>query len=104
LWNRDGSVAWVADVPDSRDKYLAFFNAGDPPQRGRRGRRGAERAGRSSAPTESRVIRATFAELGLASPCRVHNLWAKADLGEFEDGFASEIRPHGAGLYRVSPR
>jgi hypothetical protein len=28
LWNRDGLVAWVADVPNSRDKYLAL-PAGD---------------------------------------------------------------------------
>ena len=26
LFNRDGLIAWIADVPDSRDKYLAVFN------------------------------------------------------------------------------
>jgi alpha-galactosidase len=25
-----GRIAWIADVPDSSDKYLALFNAGDP--------------------------------------------------------------------------
>lgn len=29
LWRRDPFVAWVADVPGSRDKYLALFNARD---------------------------------------------------------------------------
>jgi len=30
LFRRDDLVAWVADVPDSPDKYLALFNAKDP--------------------------------------------------------------------------
>ncbi len=30
LFHRDGLVAWVADVPDSADKYLAVFNAPPP--------------------------------------------------------------------------
>jgi hypothetical protein len=29
MFNRDGLVAWIADVPDSADKYLAVFNARD---------------------------------------------------------------------------
>lgn len=26
LFNRDGQIAWIADVPNSRDKYLGVFN------------------------------------------------------------------------------
>lgn len=29
LFNRDGAIGWMADVPDSRDKYLALFNTSD---------------------------------------------------------------------------
>ena len=29
LFNRDGLIGWVADVPNSRDKYLALFNTRD---------------------------------------------------------------------------
>jgi hypothetical protein len=29
LFNRDELIAWAADVPDSRDRYLALFNARD---------------------------------------------------------------------------
>jgi alpha-galactosidase len=29
LFDRDGLIAWTADVPDSADKYLAVFNARD---------------------------------------------------------------------------
>jgi hypothetical protein len=107
LFNRDGLVAWVADVPDSQDKYLALFNPGAAPaRRGRRGRRqaGGDASGSQPAPPEAKEVRATFVELGLAGPCRVRDLWEKNDLGEFNDGFAAQIRPHGAGLYRVSPQ
>ncbi|QDU56620.1 family 43 glycosylhydrolase [Aeoliella mucimassa] len=30
LYRKDNLIAWVADVPDSDDKYLALFNAQDP--------------------------------------------------------------------------
>src|SRR6185295_3841862 len=29
--NRDNQIAWIADVPDSADKYVAIFNANPPP-------------------------------------------------------------------------
>ncbi|RYG56515.1 alpha-galactosidase, partial [bacterium] len=29
LWNRNGFIAWLADVPGSRDKYLGLFNTHD---------------------------------------------------------------------------
>jgi hypothetical protein len=91
LFHRDGLVAWVADVPDSHDKYLALFNAGSARSRNR------------GAVPETKEVRATFAELGLTGPCRVRDLWAKKDLGTFRESFAAPIRLHGAGLYRVSP-
>jgi hypothetical protein len=108
LWNRDGLVAWVADVPNSRDKYVAFFNPGaaPPARRGRRGRRAGGDAAATPQPAapETKEVRAAFAELGLPATCRVRDLWEKKDLGEFADSFGAPIRPHGAGLYRVSPR
>ena len=29
LWHKGDQVAWIADVPNSRDKYVALFNAAD---------------------------------------------------------------------------
>ncbi len=29
LFQREGAIGWLADVPDSRDKYLALFNVAD---------------------------------------------------------------------------
>jgi hypothetical protein len=39
LFNTNNQVAWVADVPGTKDKYLAMFNTSPPPPPGR-GRRG----------------------------------------------------------------
>jgi hypothetical protein len=41
LSNHNNQIVWVADVPDSKDKYVAIFNAYPAPApRGRRGRGG----------------------------------------------------------------
>ena len=81
LFREDGVVAWVADVPHSRDTYLAVFNI-------------KERSG-------SQTIK--LADLGFSGPCRVRDLWRKKDLGGFDGVFAPEVSSHGAGLYRVRP-
>lgn len=74
LFNRDGLIAWQADVPGSTDKYIAVFNTRE-----------------SSAPVAVRV-----------GPCRIRDLWRRKDLGSFQGEFSPAINPHGAGLYRVT--
>jgi hypothetical protein len=88
LFNRDGLIGWLADVPDSTDRYLALFNTQSKP------------AG-SNAPASLKVA-VKLAELGFASPVRVRELWRQADLGESSGEFAPQIYWHSAGLYRVS--
>ncbi|MHB8093498.1 MAG: glycoside hydrolase family 27 protein [Candidatus Aminicenantales bacterium] len=83
MFNRDGHIAWMSDVPDSRDRYVALFNTRDS--------------------REAEPVSISFSEMGLESPCRVRDLWKGKDLGVFKDGFASEVNPHGAVLYRISP-
>jgi hypothetical protein len=88
LFNNNGLIAWVANVPKSPDKYLAIFNARDKPDQ-------LDSAGSTKVPVN-------LADLGLNFPCRVRNLWQKTDLGTFKEEFAPEINWHGAGLYRIS--
>jgi len=73
---------WTADIPDSQDKYLAFFNISD---------------------TKARLeIHASWKMLGLKdSAYQVRDLWAKKDLGCFRNGFSAPIPVHGAGLYKI---
>lgn len=88
LFNRNGMIAWVADVPRSRDKYLAVFNTADPPQPPAHG-------------PGSLAIAVKLSDLGLSGSCRVRDLWRRKDMGKFKVEFAPQIGWHGAGLYRV---
>jgi alpha-galactosidase len=84
LFFHDGDkVAWISDVPDSKDKYLALFNLNNKEEIG---------------------VSADFIKMGLTSRCVVKDLWTHKDLGEFESSFNAKINPHGAGLYRISPQ
>jgi hypothetical protein len=89
LFDRDGLVAWMADVPDSRDKYLAVFNTRDR----------SPTADGSGVPVGVRL-----AELGFKGAVRVQDLWTHRELGEFNEDFAPAVPFHGAGLYRLSAR
>ena len=48
------------------------------------------------------TVRAAWSDLGLARKQHVRDLWRQQDLGEFADGFAAEVAPHGVVLVRVS--
>ena len=81
LFVRRTQIAWAADVPESRDKYLAVFNAAD------------EKLDKVPVP---------FRELALSEKCTVRDLWAGQDLGSFKSLFAPSVPSHGAGLYRIT--
>lgn len=85
LFHTNGLVAWVADVPDSSDKYVALFNT------------------RDAAPDATTAqVTVEFAQLGLTGECRVRALWQQKDLGSFRGRFSAELPSHGAGLYCIT--
>jgi alpha-galactosidase len=108
LYNTNKAVAWVADVPGSKDKYVALFNASPAPVAG--GRRGGG-PGPASVPTNApvadpaaaqpREISASLADLGLSGPVRIRDLWNHKDLGVATGMLTQTINLHGAGLFRV---
>ncbi len=118
LSNANGQIAWVADVPDSKDKYVAIFNATPLPAAGGRGRgrgRGAAPATAAAAApvppaasgpatTQPAVISVALSDLGFTAPCAVRDLWTHKDLGTVKDTIAATVNSHGAVLYRVSPQ
>ena len=87
LFNRDGLIAWVADAPNSSDKYLALFNTRDMPPKDK---------------VVPGKVPVRLSDLGFSGVCHVRDLWQKRDIGEFKEEFAPEINWHGAGLYRIS--
>jgi hypothetical protein len=117
LFNTNNQVAWVADVPGSKDKYVALFNVSPPPPPGRP-RRGqppavelADNSAKATnsvpavqATTEPVNISVSMADIGLEGSIKVRDLWAQKDLGNITNQFSATIKSHGARLYRLSPR
>ena len=87
LFRNGDLIAWAADAPDGRSKYLAVFNAQDTV------------AGLPAAAP----VPVSLADLGFAHGCRVRDIWAGQKLGVVTGTFAPAIPPHGAGLYRLDP-
>jgi alpha-galactosidase len=44
-----------------------------------------------------------WADLGVAGPRRVRDLWRRKDLGVFDGKFETRVLVHGVVLVRVSP-
>jgi alpha-galactosidase len=49
-------------------------------------------------------VTARWTDLGIAGKARVHDAWARKDLGAFADGFTAEVEPHGVALVLVKGR
>jgi hypothetical protein len=95
--SRNGDlIVWVADVPESNDKYLALFNASDPSESGAQPEQSSEAAGQE--------VKVELASIGFSGPCQVRDLWRHSSVGDFTAAFAANIPYHGAGLYRVAAK
>jgi hypothetical protein len=114
LFNTNNLVAWVADVPGSKDKYVALFNASPAAVPG--GRRGSAIGGPGAAAPSStntppadpqatgpRDVSVSLADIGLGGPAKVRDLWNHKDLGVVTGQLTQAINSHGAGFYRVQP-
>jgi hypothetical protein len=77
----DKHVIWAADVPQSKDKYVAVFNLGRYRTR----------------------IKITFADIGIETNAVVRDLWSRTDIGSFDVKFEPILQSHGGGLYRIYP-
>jgi len=103
LFNTNNEVAWVADVPGSKDKYLALFNASPVPAAGRRGGGPPPAAPVADAGPPPKSISVSLADLGFAKSVKVRDLWNRKNLGTVSGTFTQPINSHGAGLYRIHP-
>jgi len=83
LYRRGDQIAWIANVPGSKDRYVALFNLSNKPQ------------------TDAQV---SLSAAGFTGPCRVRDLWSGRDLGAYDNAFSVALPSHGAGLYRVSKK
>lgn len=81
LYKNEGSMAWYAHIPGSRDIYVALFNTANNPQQ----------------------VSIRFSEVGLAGKVRVRDLWKKQNTGTYQNKYTPSINQHGAALLRLSP-
>jgi hypothetical protein len=86
LFRHNGQMAWVADVPNSPDKYVALFNLADQG---------------SSSEKGVAAVPVTLSALGFTGSCQIRDLWHRQDLPLAQVTFAPVLAWHGAGLYRV---
>jgi hypothetical protein len=80
LFDRDGSVAWIADVPGSSDKYLALFNTSDATQ----------------------AVAVSMADMGLSGRPTARDLWTHATVPLEGSDVSAVVPGHASRLFRVS--
>lgn len=81
LKSENGLIVWMANIPESDDKYVAFFNINDE--------------GNSD-------ISVTLSELGISGTYSVKDLWTKEDKSFDSDTFTVTVEPHASVLVRFS--
>jgi hypothetical protein len=86
LSNDNDLIVWVSDVPRSKDKNLAVFNARDA---------------KSGESFDGLEVPVDLRSIGFEN-ANIRDLWKKKSLGEFTGSFAPKILCHGAGMYRVT--
>lgn len=83
----DGLIAWIADVPNSGDKYLAVFNTRN-----------------KDAAAEATVnVPVNLSEAEITGTVKVRDLWAHKDLPASTGNFSADVPFHGARLFRLTP-
>ena len=81
---KNAIIIWAADIPESEDKYLAFFNQWE-----------------TKTPVD---IKVSISDIGLEADIeyKVRDLWARKDMGTCRTEFSAPIKMHGAGLFKIS--
>ena len=80
LKNENGLIVWVADVPDSEDKYVAFFNRND------------EGTGK---------IIVNLSEINLEGGFVARDIWTKENVELANNELNRELEPHASAIFRL---
>jgi hypothetical protein len=81
LKNDKGLIVWTADIPQSKDKYVAFFNTNDD---------------------NAAEISVSIAELGITGNWSAKDLWSKKSEKLKEVKLVRNIAPHASAIFRLS--
>ncbi|MDR0540841.1 MAG: alpha-galactosidase, partial [Dysgonamonadaceae bacterium] len=80
IFQKDGKVAVTSKNPKTGETYLALFNLKD---------------------AENQDISVNFNELKLSGKHSVSDMWSKKSLGEFENEFSANLKPHSCILLKI---
>ena len=78
--DKNGHIIWESSSVNKSSKYIALFN-----QNG-----------------SDETVLLNIEQIGLKGKCSVRDLWAKKELGVFENEFSPLILHHGAGMYKFT--
>jgi len=79
VWNNNNSRFWIADVPNSNDKYLAMFNLGEKEQK----------------------VKFSFYWENLKGNYTVRDLWKKENMEMVTDTLTRVLKPHASLLLKL---
>jgi hypothetical protein len=82
VFSDNGKIIWSSEIPGTGDVYVALFNLND----------------------REEPVKVSFDQLGLASECKVRDLWSHKDLGISLKEFKATINPHGAKILRIGSK
>jgi hypothetical protein len=103
LWRSEDLVVWTADVPDSKDRYVAFFNAKELPRQPGPATPGQAAPAYRIAPQPSTISLAAK-DVGLGKFSTVRDLWKHEDHPLKDSATLTvELLPHCSALFKVSP-
>ena len=80
LKHGNGLVVWTADIPNSEDRYVAFFNSNDE---------------------GDAVVSVNLAELGADGQYLAKDLWSKEEIEMIDDTLSKNIAPHASAIFRL---
>lgn len=75
-------VIWVANIPGTKNKYVALFNIGN----------------------EDASIELKLKEIGIQGNCEIRDLWKRNTIGQFSNLFTCKVEPHGVVLVKITPQ
>ena len=80
LFYKENSIAITSKHKDSGDMYLALFNISDE---------------------DTLDVEVNLSELNLNGNVTITNLWTGEKLGDFNNTFSQNLKPHDSGLYKL---
>lgn len=79
LYKKEGSMVWVSDIAESKEKYVGIFNIADV----------------------AHEISLDLSTIGFDNQAKLRDLWKKKELGIFKNQYTAIVPAHGCLLLRV---